>query len=408
MRRFVAATLGVACLFVCPLMLRGEDLGLSLDDVLARARERAPVILAARRQIDEARGRLVGASVLLRDNPVVQGAAGPRRREHDTSTDLDVGISQTFELGGRRAARIDGATAGVDVQAARGDDAARRLLRDVSAAFFRAVAADERVRLARTAEGFLGDLQQVAARRYRSGDIPVLDLNLALTAMARARSDRWAAEADVVATRGALQVLLGGEVDEPLRLRGALHGRRRYDLDALLARAPERADLRELAAEVGEAEAEVRLGTGAAWPDLGVGVRYGREEGADIALGALSVTLPLFAHGQEQRATGAARASRLRFELDAQRRVVRAQVRTAFDIYQHQVAAAEELEREVLPRLDENEALSRRSYEAGQLSLPELLIIRRETLDTRRVHQDRLLDAVLAGVELEAAAGVLQ
>jgi len=408
MRRFVAATLGVACLFVCPLMLRGEDLGLSLDDVLARARERAPVILAARRQIDEARGRLVGASVLLRDNPVVQGAAGPRRREHDTSTDLDVGISQTFELGGRRAARIDGATAGVDVQAARGDDAARRLLRDVSAAFFRAVAADERVRLARTAEGFLGDLQQVAARRYRSGDIPVLDLNLALTAMARARSDRRAAEADVVATRGALQVLLGGEVDEPLRLRGALHGRRRYDLDALLARAPERADLRELAAEVGEAEAEVRLGTGAAWPDLGVGVRYGREEGADIALGALSVTLPLFAHGQEQRATGAARASRLRFELDAQRRVVRAQVRTAFDIYQHQVAAAEELEREVLPRLDENEALSRRSYEAGQLSLPELLIIRRETLDTRRVHQDRLLDAVLAGVELEAAAGVLQ
>ena len=408
MRRFVAATLGVACLFFCPLMLRGEDLGLSLDDVLARARERAPVILAARRQIDEARGRLVGASVLLRDNPVVQGAAGPRRREHDTSTDLDVGISQTFELGGRRAARIDGATAGVDVQAARGDDAARHLLRDVSAAFFRAVAADERVRLARTAEGFLGDLQQVAARRYRSGDIPVLDLNLALTAMARARSDRWAAEADVVATRGALQVLLGGEVDEPLRLRGALHGRRRYDLDALLARAPERADLRELAAEVGEAEAEVRLGTGAAWPDLGVGVRYGREEGADIALGALSVTLPVFAHGQEQRATGAARASRLRFELDAQRRVVRAQVRTAFDIYQHQVAAAEELEREVLPRLDENEALSRRSYEAGQLSLPELLIIRRETLDTRRVHQDRLLDAVLAGVELEAAAGVLQ
>ena len=408
MRRFVAATLGVACLFVCPLMLRGEDLGLSLDDVLARARERAPVILAARRQIDEARGRLVGASVLLRDNPVVQGAAGPRRREHGTSTDLDVGISQTFELGGRRAARIDGATAGVDVQAARGDDAARRLLRDVSAAFFRAVAADERVRLARTAEGFLGDLQLVAARRYRSGDIPVLDLNLALTAMARARSDRRAAEADVVATRGALQVLLGGEVDEPLRLRGALHGRRRYDLDALLARAPERADLRELAAEVGEAEAEVRLGTGAAWPDLGVGVRYGREEGADIALGALSVTLPLFAHGQEQRATGAARASRLRFELDAQRRVVRAQVRTAFDIYQHQVAAAEELEREVLPRLDENEALSRRSYEAGQLGLPELLIIRRETLDTRRVHQDRLLDAVLAGVELEAAAGVLQ
>jgi len=408
MRRFVAATLVVAGLFVSPSMLRGENQGLSLDDVLARARERAPAILAARRQIDEARGRLAGASVLLRDNPVVQTAAGPRYREGGTSTDFDVGISQSFELGGRRAARMDGATAGVDVQAARGDDAARRLLRDVSAAFFRAIAADERGRLARAAEGFMGDLQQVAERRYRSGDIAVLDLNLALTAMARARSDRRAAEAEVVATRGALQVLLGADLDEPVRLHGELRGRRRYDLDTLLARASERADLRELSAEVVEADAAVRLGKGSAWPDLGVGVRYAREDGADIALGALSVTLPLFAHGQEQRATGAARASRLRFELDAQRRVVRAQVRTAFDIYQHQVAAAEELEREVLPRLDENEALSRRSYEAGQLGLPELLIIRRETLDTRRAHQDRLLDAALAGVELEAAAGVLR
>ena len=408
MRCFVAATLGVASLMVCPLMGQGEDQGLSLDDVLARARERAPAILAARRQIDEARGRLAGASVLLRDNPVVQTAAGPRRRAHDTSTDLDVEISQTFELGGRRAARIDAATADVDRDVARGDDVARRLLRDVSVAFFRAIAAEERVRLARTAEGVMADLRRVAERRYRSGDIPVLDVNLALTAMARARSDRLAAEAEAVAMRGALQVLLGGDVDEPLRLLGDLHDRRRYDLDALLARAPERADLRELAAEVDEADAEVRLGQGAAWPDVGLGVRYAREEGADITLGALSLTLPLFAHGQEQRATGAARASRLRFQLDAQRRVVRAQVRTTFAVYRRLVEAAEELDREVLPRLDENETLSQRSYEAGQLSLPDLLLIRRETLDTRRAHQDRLLDAILAGVELEAGAGVLR
>jgi cobalt-zinc-cadmium efflux system outer membrane protein len=105
---------------------------------------------------------------------------------------------------------------------------------------------------------------------------------------------------------------------------------------------------------------------------------------------------------------GAARASRLRFELDAQQRVVRAQVRAAFAVYLGQVAAAEELDREVLPRLDENETLSQRSYEAGQLSLPDLLLIRRETFDTRRAHQDRLLDAILAGVELEAGAGVLR
>jgi hypothetical protein len=34
-------------------------------------------------------------------------------------------------------------------------------------------------------------------------------------------------------------------------------------------------------------------------------------------------------------------------------------------------------------------------------------VVRRETLDTRREYLDRLLDAALAGVELEASAGLL-
>jgi hypothetical protein len=44
---------------------------------------------------------------------------------------------------------------------------------------------------------------------------------------------------------------------------------------------------------VREAEADRRLGEGLAWPNLGIGARYEREEGADIALGTLSVTLPI-------------------------------------------------------------------------------------------------------------------
>jgi hypothetical protein len=44
---------------------------LTLEQTLDRARERAPLILAAQDRVEEARGRLLGAKVLLRDNPVL-------------------------------------------------------------------------------------------------------------------------------------------------------------------------------------------------------------------------------------------------------------------------------------------------------------------------------------------------
>ena len=144
------------------------------------------------------------------------------------------------------------------------------------------------------------------------------------------------------------------------------------------------------------------------WPNLGLGVRYEREEGADVGLGTLTLTLPVFEHGQGLRAEATARARRLRLELEADRRVVSVEVRTAFDVYGRRVDAALELERNAVPLLDENEALARRSYETGALGLAELLLVRREGLDTRKEYLERLLEAAIAGVELEASAGVLR
>ena len=56
----------------------------------------------------------------------------------------------------------------------------------------------------------------------------------------------------------------------------------------------------------------------------------------------------------------------------------------------------------------ENESLARRSYEAGEMALAELLLVRGETLDTRREYLERLLEAALAAVDVEASAGALE
>jgi cobalt-zinc-cadmium efflux system outer membrane protein len=152
---------------------------LTLQQALMMARERAPRAAIARARIDETRGRLAGAQVRFRDNPVLDVASGPRRLEGETVTDFDIGLSQTFELGGRRRARIDAAEAAVAREIAVADGTTRQIVRDVAVAFVRALATQTRIETLRAVEGLAKDALDVADRRYRAGDIAVLDVNIA-------------------------------------------------------------------------------------------------------------------------------------------------------------------------------------------------------------------------------------
>src|SRR2546422_2371201 len=96
----------------------GQTQVVTLQQALDLARKRAPAILAGRDRINEARGRLVGARILLRENPVLNISAGPRQLPGNTVTDYAVGASQSFELGGRRSSRIVTAQAELDRETA--------------------------------------------------------------------------------------------------------------------------------------------------------------------------------------------------------------------------------------------------------------------------------------------------
>jgi cobalt-zinc-cadmium efflux system outer membrane protein len=281
-------------------------------------------------------------------------------------------------------------------------------LRQTAIAFWTAVHAAEQQRLTEQTVALAEETEHVAQRRYRVGDVGALDVNLATAAVARERSDLQAARAASDAALGALRVSLGIGADSPLAIIGELRPRRRYVLPELLERASERPDLRALEAGVREAEASVRLGRALRWPNLGVGAVYERDDGTDVAMGLVTVTLPVFERGQGATAEGLARQRRIEFELETSRRTLDIEVRAAFSVYEHRNQAVDELERGALPSLDENENLARRSYEEGQLSVAELLAVRREILDTKRQYLDRLREAAIAGVELEASAGVLQ
>ena len=384
----------------------GQGVTMTLADVLARARDQAPQVVSARLAVEETRGRLAGASIRFQTNPALEASVGNREGFDGRFTDVEIGVAQTLEPGSRRSARMAAARAAIARSSADVDETRREVLRLAAGAFFRVLHAQERIRLLGDTGALAAAVHAAADRRFRAGDVAVLDVNLARTSMARAGAEREAAEAMRAVAAGELAQLVG--IDGDIRAEGPLTAGGAPDLATLLEAADGRPVVRALESSVEEAAADARLGATFARPEYGVGIRYSREEGDRIVLGGVTVTLPVFARGQELQAIGLARTARLRAELDAARAQVRREVRSAFAAHSRLAAAVRLLETDAMPGLDDSEALTTRSFEVGQLGLPELLLIRREILDTRSQYLDALLAAALARVDLDASAGVLR
>lgn len=377
---------------------------LTLSDVYARARAEAPAIVSARLAMAEARGRLAGALLRLPSNPDLGISLGNRHGDRNTR-DLELAMNQPLEPHGRRRARIDAANAAIRQASADVDETTRIALRETGSAFYRALHATEQLRLLTAAEALASGVLQIADRRFRAGDIAALDVNIAKGALARVRASREAASAALILALADLRQLLRLEGD--IQVRGDLLPLRDVDRNALTQSAANRPELRALDAAVHEAEAEVALGRTFLKPDYGVGLQYKREASDHIVLGGLTVTLPLFSNGQELRAVGTARAARLRAELAAARARIVIEVDSTIRAYERRLEAIRVLQTEALPGLDDNEMLASRSFEEGQIGLPELLLIRREILDTRFEYLAALLEAALGRVDVDASAGVL-
>lgn len=394
-----------AGVLLCSGVLCAQTARLTLAEVLSRAREQAPRVVSARLALEQARGRLVGAGLRFQNNPELD-AVGGRRGGTESSLDLEVGVRQTFEPGARRTARVAAATEAIGQANAEIEDTTRIVLRDAAAAFLRSAYAAQRVRLLAAAEEVAARIHAVADRRFRAGDIAVLDVNIARASLARVRADQQSAAAAELVALGELKQLLGLEAD--IIVEHSLAPGDVPEVAALLQSASQRPELRRLEAAIREAEAEVRLARTYRRPDVGFAARYEREERDHVLLGGFTVTLPTFAKGQELFAVSSATVSRLRTELEAERLRIRIEVQSAFDAYRRRVEAVRVLQEQALPGLDENETLTARSFEVGQLGLAELLLIRREILDTRFQYLDTLVEAALARIDLHASAAVLR
>src|SRR5688572_7918382 len=397
----------VLCWLVAAVSANGQVV-LTLQETIDRAREQTGALLVARARIAEAEADAIDASARFLDNPVLEGAAGPRTGSGARGVDVEFGVSQQFETGGQRQARTAGARAAVDRQRADGQRSVRDVVFNAASAFLDAVAAMERLQIAEGADAIARELLNTTERRFALGDIAAIDVNLARIEAARSTAALVAARADLTAAAGALRALLRIPSPEPIQLRGALQLPPVPPLERLEASVNQRPEFAVLAAELREAEAQQQLGRALTKPDLGIRVDYEREESSNILLGGLTITIPAFQQGQGTRAAGLARANRLRTESEVVRERAVADLRTAYGVYEQRAALAAALEKDATPNLLDNENLARRSYEAGEMNLMGFLLIRRDAVETRLGVVDRRLAAARSRLTVDVIAGVIQ
>jgi cobalt-zinc-cadmium efflux system outer membrane protein len=380
---------------------------LTLEEALTLARERGRTLILARGRIAEAQARRAQAGRRFQDNPVLE-INGGYRRAGDGFFDFEAAVTQGLTAGPRRSARMAGAQGALDRAEAELAEARRLLLRDVWAGFVHGLVAMDRIALLAESRQAADELSAATERRHEAGEATDLELNRARTAAAVARAGQNAAEAEASAALAGLKGLLGLDPGETVEVRGPLSPVLPPSLETLLAGLDRRPDLRALAAEMREAEAEILLGKALSRPELGARGGVAREEGADIVTAGIVIALPVHNRGQEMLAVGQARTAALRQALAAARRAAETEVRGAYSALDRRLAAVRELEQTALPALKDNEELALKSFEAGEIGLGELLLIRREIVETRLAYLDRLLEASLTRYELETAAGALQ
>ena len=405
MSRLVLFAAVAACV-AAPASLHAQTI-LTYEGTIARAREQAGAVVVARARVAEAEAALLAVSPRFRDNPLIEASAGPRSGD-TRSTDIEIGVSQQFETGGQRRARMAGAQAVVDRHRADIDEARRRVILDAVTAYLDGIAAGERLRVAEEGDAVSRDLLNVTERRFALGDIAAIDVNLARIDAARSAATLRGARADLATAVGRLRLVLRLPADEPVELAGSLDLPAPRSLDVLRAAIDDRPEFVALRADAREAEAQIQLGRALRRPDLGLRVGYEREDESHVLLGGLTVALPAFQRGVGTVAGGVARASTSRLELETARDAAVAQLDAAYAVHQQHATLASTFAAEAVPSLDDTQNLARRSYDAGELNLMNLLLIRRDGLETRTMLIDRRLDAARSRVAVDYAAGVLR
>lgn len=390
---------------------------LTLQEAITRAASANPALRAKKAQLAAAQGARTEANALLFNNPQVsvegtrrqvpQPASGDARR-----SEWAAGLSQAFETGGQGGFRRDATAAALEALRYEIADTLRQVRSEVTIRFYRVLTLQQRIELETQALRLFDDAAAAVQKRRQAGEDTKLDANVALVEAERARNQLALAQEQLIEARNDLAAVLQmtGSALPQAQAQGDLAPvAPEFTLNDLLSNLDAQPRLRALAEREKSANARLRLQNASVYPDVTVGVNVARE-GPGVARERLttlsvSVPLPLFKRNAAGIGQAATDATQAQIEREAALRDTRANVTALWFRLASQEQRVRRLEESVVPALTENQSLSIKSRQAGQIGLLELIVVNRQALDARRDLIEAHSDYHTTRAALELTAG---
>lgn len=361
---------------------------LRLSDALARAQESSPVLAAFPLTLRSAEARRLQAD--QRPPPTLgvelEDALGSGDYGGFDNAQVTLSFSQTFELGGKRAARRRVADAGRASAESDYELARVAVAAGVTEQFIHVVGDQHQLALSRETVRLTEETLRVVAERVRRAAASPIEEKRTRIVLARARivekhhaHELETARRQLAAWWGAERVDFGEAVAD-LFARPSVP-----DYDTLVARIARSPELARWATEKSVRDAELRLIESRRRPDLTAGAGLRHFTGPDDVGLVFQFSMPL---GTGSRAAPFAAEAQARRDLaDVEQRETELRLRTAlFGIAQelrHAETELAALEREILPEAEAALELARDGYTNARLSQLELLDAQRTLLELR-------------------------
>jgi len=439
---------------------------LSMDEAVRIALERNREVIAARLDIEAAQLDVVAARIY--PNPVASYSLGNlviRGNKQGGTIEpgffsqpvQSVGVSEIIDIWAKRSARTRAAERGVEEKRLQVEDALREIVYAVRSAFADVTREQHERELAREIADRYSDTVRVSRGRFRAGDISEAELRRVELEGLRYTNAVIDADLQLDLSREKLARLMGlasgGQL--PAQVADLADIRRAYSVAALISLAMEhRPDVRAAGAARLTAEAQLDSAKREVYPDISLGAAYTHSaftvsgDNPDTFGVSLSLPLPLFDRNQAgigrssldiRRADNELERLRLAVAHDVAEAVRRAdRSRALLDVFEGTVEETEgggtgtatptptptptgsgakgakvmppspplpPEKRGMLARAENALRVAEKSYQAGAISLLELLDAQRTYLDVRGQYLRAGYDYRQAAVDVNHAVG---
>ena len=381
---------------------------ITISDAVAIFLRQNLQLVAARYDIDIADADKLTAR--LRPNPAISVGFSDiplSRQSFVNPQTYSYGVSQTFELGGKRNKRIETANANSEVTRAEFEMVVWQATNDLKKKFYAVVLAQSLLNLAKENQKTFAEVIKDTAELVQAGELAGLDLTRLEVEQLKFDTDVANSERDYEVALRDLRVALGGDYRAmEIDVSGSLDPEPyNFSLNELVDEAmAARPDLRAAHLSERAADAAIRLQNAQRIPDLtlGGGIDQIPSGGSTYNLG-VGIPLPIHDRNQGERAKALIEKSKAQNQQHFVTNQILGDVDKALVAFQIQKRRVELYRNGVLTKVDNIQKLTEFSLKAGESSTLELLDAirtRRETLaafyQTLFDYQSSLLDIELA------------